>query len=190
MKNLKYKILLGSQSPRRKELLEKMDIKFRIVKINFEEKYPKNIPIAEIPEFLALQKSKAYSKIQPEELLITADTLVILEKEILEKPRNKTQARKMLQKLSGKKHKVITGVCLRTKNNSCSFSDISKVYFKKLSPEEINYYVDTYKPMDKAGAYGIQEWIGLIGIKKIKGSYFNIMGFPTEKFMTYVRQCK
>ena len=106
------------------------------------------------------------------------------------KPKNKTQAKKMLKNLSGKKHEVITGVSLRCKDKILTFSDLSEVYFKKLTEREINYYIEKYKPFDKAGAYGIQEWIGLIGIKKIKGSFYNIMGFPTQKFMEYLNECK
>ncbi len=187
---MKKKILLGSQSPRRKELLKKMDLKFKTVNINYKENYPKDFPPYELPEFLSLQKSLAYGKLKKNEILITADTIVVLEDIILEKPKNKTQARKMLKNLSNKKHEVITGVCLRCKNDILTFSDLSEVYFKKLKNKEIEYYIEKYKPFDKAGAYGIQEWIGLIGIKKIKGSFYNIMGFPTEKFMFYLSDCK
>ncbi len=184
------KILLGSQSPRRKELLKKLDLKFKTVKIDFEEQIIEGFPPYELPEFLALQKSLAYGKLKKDELLITADTIVVLEGIILGKPKNKTQAKKMLKNLSGRKHEVITGVSLRCKNKMLTFSDLSEVTFKKLSEKEINYYVNKYKPFDKAGAYGIQEWIGLVGIKKIKGSFYNIMGFPTQKFMEYTKDCK
>jgi len=190
MKELKHKILLGSNSPRRKELMQKMDLKFKSVKIETDEIYPSYLPPAEIPEYLAIKKSLAYKKLKKNELLITADTIVVLKGNILGKPKNKTQAKKMLAQLSGRKHRVISGVCLRTQNDILSFSDMSEVFFKKLSRNEIKYYVDTYKPLDKAGAYGIQEWIGVIGIEKIKGSFYNIMGLPTAKLMKYLKECK
>jgi len=190
MKELEYKILLGSNSPRRKELMQKMDLKFKVVKINADENYPNSLPPSEIPEYLALKKSLAYPKLKKKELLITADTIVVLKGNILGKPKNKTQAKQMLQRLSGRKHRVITGVCFRSATSFLSFSDVSEVYFKKLTNAEIKYYVDTYKPFDKAGAYGIQEWIGVIGIEKIKGSFYNIMGLPTEKLMKYLKECK
>ena len=190
MKKISYKILLGSNSPRRKELLKKMDLKFKTVKIETNEKYPESLPPAEIPEYLAMKKSLAYEKLKKNELLITADTIVVLKGNILGKPKNKTQAKEMLSRLSGRKHRVITGVCLRTKNDMLTFSDVSEVYFKKLSRADIKYYVDTYKPFDKAGAYGIQEWIGIVGIEKIKGSFYNIMGLPTAKLADYLKDCK
>ena len=186
----KYKLLLGSQSPRRKELLKKMDLDFKEVSINASEDYPYELPVGEVPEYLALKKSLAYDKLKKNQLLITADTIVVLDGTILEKPKNKTAAKKMLNRLSNTKHDVITGVCLRTKDDILTFSDLSEVYFRKLKQKEIKYYIDVYKPFDKAGAYGIQEWIGLIGIQKIKGSYFNIMGLPTEKLITYLKECK
>ncbi len=185
-----YKLLLGSNSPRRKELLKKMDLKFKTVNLTADESYPDILPPTEIPEYLALKKSLVYEKLKKDELLITADTIVVFEGIVLGKPKNKTQAKEMLKALSGKKHEVITGVCLRSKKDILTFSDISEVYFKKLSTKEIKYYIDHYKPFDKAGAYGIQEWIGLIGIKKIKGSFYNIMGLPTAKLANYLKECK
>ncbi len=185
-----YKILLGSNSPRRKELLKKMDIKFKSIRLKADEIYPDILPAGEIPEYLALKKSLVYNNLKKNELLITADTIVVFKGIILGKPKNKTQAKEMLAMLSGRKHQVITGVCLRSKKDILTFSDVSEVYFKKLSAAEIKYYVDTYKPFDKAGGYGIQEWIGLTGIEKIKGSFYNIMGLPTEKLMKYLKECK
>ncbi len=187
---MQYKILLGSQSPRRKELLQKMDIKFKSISIEGDESYPDILPVTEVPEYLAIKKSLAFNKLKKDEMLITADTIVVLEGQILGKPKNKTDAQKMLKALSGKKHVVITGVCLRTKKDILTFADISEVYFKKLKNKDIKYYIEHYKPFDKAGAYGIQEWIGITGIKKIKGSYYNIMGLPTAKLMDYIKQCK
>ncbi len=187
---MKYQILLGSASPRRQKLLQQMDWNFKTVSIKADESYPDILPASEVPEYLAIKKSLAYEKLKKNELLITADTIVVLNGQILEKPKNKTAAKKMLQALSGTKHEVITGVCLRTKKDILTFADVSEVYFKKLKNKDIKYYIDRYKPFDKAGAYGIQEWIGLIGIKKIKGSYYNIMGLPTAKLIDYIQQCK
>ncbi len=187
---MKYKILLGSRSPRRKELLKKMDMDFKSVTIKTGESYPDQLPATEVPEYLAIKKSLAYKKLKKDEMLITADTIVVFGGVILEKPKNKTAAEKMLKKLSGKKHKVITGVCLRSQKDILTFADVSEVYFKKLKNKDIKYYIDKYKPFDKAGAYGVQEWIGLIGIKKIKGSFYNIMGLPTAKLRDYLEQCK
>jgi len=185
-----YKILLGSQSTRRKELLKKMDLKFKTIDLKADESYPDILPPSEVPEYLALKKSLVYDKLKKDELLITADTIVVLDGIILGKPKNKTQAKKMLKALSGKKHEVISGVCLRSKKDILTFSDVSEVYFKKLSDKDIKYYIEHYKPFDKAGGYGIQEWIGLIGIKKIKGSFYNIMGLPTAKLAGYLKECK
>ncbi len=190
MKLTSYNILLGSRSPRRKELLEKLDLSFKIIDLKSDESYPHILPPSEIPEYLALKKSLVYKDLKKDELLITADTIVSLKGVILGKPKNKTKAIDMLKTLSGKKHEVITGVCLRTKKDILSFSDISEVYFKKLADKEIKYYVEKYKPFDKAGGYGIQEWIGLAGVKKIKGSFYNIMGLPTAKLVDYLKECK
>jgi len=190
MKITPYKILLGSKSPRRKELLKKMDLKFKVVEVEGDESYPEILPASEIPEYLSLKKSLNYNNLKKNELLVTADTIVVVKGVVLGKPKNKTEAKKMLKWLSGRKHRVITGVCLRTKNDILTFSDMSEVYFKKLTLKEISYYVDNYRPFDKAGGYGVQDWIGLVGIEKIKGSFYNIMGLPTEKLMTYLKECK
>ena len=175
-------IVLGSASPRRKTLLRAIINDFEIKVSDLEEEYPKNLKEKEISEFLAIQKSDVLSiKIKKNEILITADTIVIKGGQILNKPKNKTQAKEMLVFLSGSSHKVITSVCLRDQQKKLVFSSITKVFFKPLSDAEINYYVEEYKPLDKAGSYGIQEWIGLIGITKIEGSYFNVVGLPIEK---------
>jgi septum formation protein len=175
-------IVLGSASPRRKTLLRAIINDFEIKVSDLEEEYPKNLKEKEISEFLAIQKSDFLSiKIKKNEILITADTIVIKGGQILNKPKNKTQAKEMLVFLSGSSHKVITSVCLRDQQKKLVFSSITKVFFKPLSDAEINYYVEEYKPLDKAGSYGIQEWIGLIGITKIEGSYFNVVGLPIEK---------
>ena len=175
-------IVLGSASPRRKTLLRAIINDFEIKVSDLEEEYPKNLKEKEISEFLAIQKSDVLSiKIKKNEILITADTIVIKGGQILNKPKNKTEAKEMLVFLSGSSHKVITSVCLRDQQKKLVFSSITKVFFKPLSDAEINYYVEEYKPLDKAGSYGIQEWIGLIGITKIEGSYFNVVGLPIEK---------
>ena len=176
------KIILGSASPRRQELLRSIINDFEIKISDLKEKYPKNLKGKEISEFLAIQKSDVFSiKIKTNEILITADTIVIKGDRILNKPKNKIQAKEMLAFLSDSEHKVITSVCLRDQQKKLVFSSITKVFFKPLSDVEINYYVEKYKPLDKAGGYGIQEWIGLIGITKIEGSYFNVVGLPIEK---------
>ena len=175
-------IVLGSASPRRKTLLRAIINDFEIKVSDLEEEYPKNLKEKEISEFLAIQKSDFLSiKIKKNEILITADTIVIKGGQILNKPKNKTEAKEMLVFLSGSSHKVITSVCLRDQQKKLVFSSITKVFFKPLSDAEINYYVEEYKPLDKAGSYGIQDWIGLIGITKIEGSYFNVVGLPIEK---------
>jgi len=176
------KIILGSASPRRQELLRSIINDFEIKISDLKEKYPKNLKGKEISEFLAIQKSDVFSiKIKTNEILITADTIVIKGERILNKPENKTEAKEMLAFLSDSEHKVITSVCLQDQQKKLVFSSITKVFFKPLSDVEINYYVEKYKPLDKAGGYGIQEWIGLIGITKIEGSYFNVVGLPIEK---------
>ena len=176
------KIILGSSSPRRQELLRSIINDFEIKISDLKEKYPKNLKGKEISEFLAIQKSDVFSiKIKTNEILITADTIVIKGERILNKPENKPEAKEMLAFLSDSEHKVITSVCLRDQQKKLVFSSITKVFFKSLSDSEINYYIEEYKPLDKAGAYGIQEWIGLIGITNIEGSYFNVVGLPIAK---------
>ena len=176
------KIILGSASPRRKELLKSLGIDFEIRVKDLKEEYPKNLKEKEISEFLAIQKSENLSKtLKSEEILITADTIVVKGDRVLNKPKDRLEAQEMLQFLSGDKHKVITSVCLASKNKQEVFTSETEVHFKILSIEEIDYYIKEYQPFDKAGAYGIQEWIGLIGIEKIKGSYCNVVGLPVVK---------
>ena len=184
----KYKIILASNSPRRKELLNGLDIPFETrVIVNIKEDYPSNITGADIAEYLATQKAKHYN-LQENELLITADTIVVLHDEtMLGKPKDREEAVKMLRLLSGQTHKVATGVCIKTNKNINSFIDISEVEFDILSNEEISYYIDKYEPFDKAGSYGVQEWIGYIGVKNIRGSHFNIMGLPVQKLYSALK---
>jgi len=178
----KYNLILGSNSPRRKKIIEEMGFKVNIIPANIDETIKEEISLEKIPVFLANEKSKALKNlIKQNDILITADTIVIFENKILNKPKNKVDAIKTLSNLSSKTHKVITGVCIRTFKSIKSFSCSTKVTFEKITDEEINYYIQKYEPFDKAGSYGIQEWIGLIGIKKIEGSYSNVVGLPSSR---------
>lgn len=178
-----YHIILGSNSPRRKELLAGLDLDFEVKVIpGLEEHYPTNLQPEEIPVFLAKQKAAAYIPTLPEKtLLITADTIVWNRNEVIGKPKNREDAIQMLQSLSGHEHHVVTGVCLTTTEKQKAFSVISAVKFATLTNEEIGYYVDKYQPFDKAGAYGIQEWIGYVGVESINGSFYNVMGLPVQR---------
>ena len=183
MKITNYKVLLASNSPRRKELLQGIDIDFEIkVLPDIDESYPATLPVEEVAEFIAEKKASSYTNnLKEDELLITADTVVILDGAIFGKPNNKEEANAMLTALSGKAHRVISGVCLATLEKQISFSVTSEVLFSELSSEEIEYYINRYSPFDKAGSYGIQEWIGYIGVEHLSGSYFNIMGLPIQR---------
>lgn len=185
----KYKIILGSQSPRRQELLRGLNIPFEVKVIDVEENYPNDLIGVEIPKFLAEKKADAYlSTMDNNSLLITADTIVWHEGQVFGKPTNKEHAAAMLQSLSGKTHQVITGVCISTLEKRKSFHVISEVRFAKLSPAEIDYYLSNYAPYDKAGAYGIQEWIGFVGVEFIEGSYFNVMGLPIQRLYNELKK--
>jgi len=175
-------LILASGSPRRQELFKELNIPFRIEVKEINEVYLLSLKAEEITNYLALQKAKAFDGfLKDGDIVITSDTIVWLNNRALEKPKNKKQAVAMLQALSNTTHKVITSVCLKSKNKEIIFYDTTQVSFKKLSLEEIIYYVEKYKPFDKAGAYGIQEWIGFIGVTKLEGSYFNVMGLPVHK---------
>jgi septum formation protein len=177
----KHKIILASKSPRRQELLRLMDVDFRIVLKDVDESYPENLSPVEIAVHIAEKKAKAFDESVNDEIVLTADTIVAIDGHILGKPETKEHAAEMLAMLSGKVHRVVTGVCLLYKHKYNLFHDVSEVFFRKISAEEIDFYVNKYEPLDKAGAYGIQEWIGLIGIERINGSYTNVVGLPTEK---------
>jgi septum formation protein len=181
--NYPYRIVLGSGSPRREELLKKMGFYFDIVVKKIEEICPQDLPAEQVPEYIAKQKSQYYNldEMPEKTLLITADTLVILDGKILGKPKDKSEATAMLKELSGKTHEVITGICLRTKEKEKTFSVSSHVSFRVINDAEIEYYIDNWKPYDKGGAYGIQEWLGIIALEKIEGSFFNVMGLPTQR---------
>ena len=175
-------IILASGSPRRQELFKELGLDFKIKVKPIEEVYSLNLKQEEITNYLAELKAKAFDiELSENDLVITSDTIVWIHDKALEKPKNKEHAIEILQKLSDKSHKVITSVCIKIINKLVTFSDITIVNFKKLSLEEINYYVENYNPYDKAGAYGIQEWIGFIGVTSINGSYFNVMGLPVNK---------
>jgi septum formation protein len=176
------KIILGSNSPRRKELLAGLDIDFAVdTRNDFEEVYDPSTPIERIPEVLSEGKSYGFwRELSEGEILITSDTLVLCGERVMGKPHSREEAVDMLRCLSGREHKVITAITLRDRARCSTLSDTAIVHFKELTDSEINYYIDTYHPFDKAGAYGIQEWIGYIGIGKIEGSYFTIMGLPVH----------
>ena len=178
-----YNVLLGSASPRRRELLAATGIEFRLApKFECEESYPSTLPAEDVAPYLSALKSHAYPyDLAHNDLLITADTVVILGGDVLGKPRNEEEARTMLSRLSGNDHFVVTGVTLRMRGSERTFSSRSRVRFAELSTEQIDYYVEKYRPMDKAGAYGIQEWIGYVGIESLDGSFYNVMGLPVQR---------
>ena len=182
MKQFPYSIILGSGSPRRQELLRSLGFEFKYKAINADESFAENLKAEEIPIYLAEKKAKAYSeKLGENELLITADTIVWCENKVLNKPDDFEEGKKMLNTLSAKMHQVFTAVCLKSAKKQIVFYDESKVYFKKLSNDEIEYYLTNYSPYDKAGGYGVQDWIGYIAIDKIEGSFYNVMGLPVKK---------
>lgn len=174
------KILLGSNSPRRKELLQNLGFDFEVVSIDCDEVFPENLPVKNVASYLSELKANAYKKLEKDEILITADTIVALENKVLGKPKNKEEARKMLQNLSGKTHQVYTAISFKNSEKIITKTDVSEVEFSIISDEEIDFYIQNYQPLDKAGSYGIQEWIGMAKISKINGSFYTIMGFPTH----------
>ena len=196
----KYSVVLASNSPRRKELLSGLWVNFSVKTLpDVDESFPDTLKGEEIPLFIARKKAGAYkvlfssvtsNEVEEPLLVITADTIVWLEDEVLGKPANATEARAMLSKLSGKKHQVITGVCLTTASWQKSFAAVSEVQFSSLTEEEMDYYIHNYCPYDKAGAYGVQEWIGFIGVESIQGSYFNVMGLPIQRLYRELKTIK
>ncbi|MDD3210859.1 MAG: Maf-like protein [Bacteroides graminisolvens] len=196
----KYSVVLASNSPRRKELLSGLGVNFSVKTLpDVDESFPDTLKGEEIPLFIARKKADAYkvlfssvtsNEVEEPLLVITADTIVWLEDEVLGKPANATEARAMLSKLSGKKHQVITGVCLTTASWQKSFAAVSEVQFSSLTEEEMDYYIHNYCPYDKAGAYGVQEWIGFIGVESIQGSYFNVMGLPIQRLYRELKTIK
>ena len=184
-----YNYILASKSPRRNELLKSLRIEFIVKTKEVDEVYPDSLAKEEIPVYLAKLKADAFvNEISDKDLVITADTIVCLNGKVLGKPKDKAEAIWMLNELSGNQHQVITGVCLTSKEKKVAFYSTSDVYFKPLSADEIEYYVSEYKPYDKAGAYGIQEWIGSIGISHIEGSFYNVMGLPIQKLYEKIQK--
>ena len=179
----KYDIILASGSPRRRELLSGLGLPFRVSTLSYiDESYPADMPADDVAEFLSHKKAEAYLKnLGDNQLIITADTVVVCGKEVIGKPADAEDARRMLKRLSGNVHHVVTGVTVTTKQKTVSFSTITEVSFAILSDDEISYYISHYQPFDKAGAYGIQEWIGFVGVEGITGSYFNVMGLPIQR---------
>ena len=187
----KYKIILASQSPRRIELLNGLNIKFEVQVLDVNEDFPAQMVGVDIPMFLAEKKANAYRHIMDEHtMIITADTIVWHEGKVLGKPVDETDARRMLRALSGKTHQVITGVCISTLQRRKVFHVISDVRFARLAEAEIEYYLQNFKPYDKAGSYGVQEWIGFVGVEHINGSYFNVMGLPVQRLYNELKRWK
>lgn len=186
----KYRLILASNSPRRKELLAGLGVDYEVRTLpDVDESYPETLQGGDIPLFISKIKADAYKTLlQPDELMITADTIVWMDGMVLGKPRNRFGAIEMLRQLSGHTHQVFTGVTITTATRQHSFSVGTEVRFANLTDEEIVYYVDTYQPMDKAGAYGVQEWIGYIGVENIQGSYFNVMGLPVQRLYTELKK--
>ena len=184
------KIILASNSPRRRELLADLGYDFEVkVLAGIDESYPPTLPVADIAAYISRKKADAYRPtLEGDELVITADTIVVLGNEVMGKPHDATDARRMLHSLSGKEHHVITGVTVTTRDRQSTFSVTSTVEFATLDADEIDYYVARYSPLDKAGAYGIQEWIGCMGVKRIEGSFYNVMGLPLHRLYTVLKE--
>ncbi len=174
------KLLLGSGSPRRKELLEGLGYQFEVVKIDCDETFPADMDVTEIAGYLSVEKANAFRILKEEEVLLTADTIVVLHNEVLGKPKSEEEAKMMLRKLSGKTHQVYTGFSIKTKTAIITNTDVANVSFQDIDNEEIDFYIKSFQPFDKAGSYGIQEWLGMAKIKSIQGSFYTIMGLPTH----------
>jgi septum formation protein len=188
MPDNKLKIILASQSPRRKQLLEWAEINFDVITSDADESFSTNMPVEEIPIFIARNKAKAVQqKSNNDAIILAADTIVVLGNKVINKPASRDEAIKMLQSLSGNEHRVITGVVLLSGDKELSFADVTHVLFHELSEEQIIFYVDKYKPYDKAGAYAIQEWIGVTGIKSINGDFYNVMGLPVSRVLQQLK---
>ena len=182
-----HKFLLGSQSPRRQELLKGLGIEFEVVRIQSDESYPSDLQREEITEYISAHKAQAYFDLKPNEILITADTLVWFDGEVLGKPQSKEEAYLMIQKLSGQIHQVFTSVTVSSTEKTITFSEATDVEFDEFTAEEINYYIENFNPFDKAGGYGIQDWLGYAKVKGIKGCYYNVMGLPLRKLYQVLR---
>lgn len=186
----RYRIILASASPRRKELLSKLDIDFTVkVLHDVDESFPTSLPVVQVPQYISRKKADAYrQEMQENDMVITADTVVAVGRRILGKPKSAEEARVMLKLLSDRYHRVVTGVTIMTAKRTETFATVSRVRFTRLNDEEIDYYISKYKPFDKAGAYGIQEWIGMVGITELNGSYFNVMGLPVQRLYAKLKE--
>ena len=180
---MSQKIYLASKSPRRQELLKLMNLPYELLLKEVDESFPADLALEKVAEYIAEKKSAAFDEVLDNAVLITADTVVLIDAEILGKPADETDAFAMLSKLNGREHLVITGVTLKSATKTLSFSETTKVTFSQLTEEQLWYYIKNYHPFDKAGAYGVQDWIGLVGVKAINGSYTNVMGLPTERLI-------
>ncbi|MDR6563148.1 MULTISPECIES: Maf family nucleotide pyrophosphatase [unclassified Arcicella] len=181
MLQLTKPLMLASNSPRRQQLLRDAGFEFTVKVKDTNEDFPATMPPTEVPAFLALKKAEAFRQELDNQIILTADTIVVVDNEILNKPQDATEARLMLKKLSGRQHQVITGVCVMTKESTQNFIDVANVFFRELTNQEIEYYIKTCKPFDKAGAYGVQDFIGMVGIPRMEGSYFTVMGLPVHR---------
>ncbi|MBC7409640.1 MAG: septum formation protein Maf [Arcicella sp.] len=181
MLKLNKPLLLASNSPRRQQLMRDAGFEFTVKVKDTDEDFPKTMPAVEVPAYLARKKAEAFRQELGNQIILTADTIVVIENEILNKPKDDLEASQMLRKLSGRQHQVITGVCVMTQESTESFIDIANVFFRELTDLEIDYYIKTCRPFDKAGAYGVQDFIGMVGIPRIEGSYFTVMGLPVHK---------
>ncbi len=186
--NFKHPLILASSSPRRQYLMREAGYNFTVEKPDVDESFPNELPIEQVARYLASKKAEYFRSEIHEEVVLTADTVVILDNTILNKPADRAEAIHMLTRLSGRTHLVMTGVCILSKEMEESFDDSTEVTFKKISQAEIEFYVDKHKPFDKAGAYGAQDWIGLVAIEKIVGSYFNVMGLPMHRVYTELQK--
>lgn len=186
----RYRIILASASPRRKELLSKLDIDFTVkILYDVDESFPASLPVVQVPQYISRKKADAYrQEMQENDMVITADTVVAVGRRILGKPKSAEEARAMLKLLSDRYHRVVTGVTIMTAKRTETFATVSRVRFARLNDEEIDYYISKYKPFDKAGAYGIQEWIGMVGITELNGSYFNVMGLPVQRLYAKLKE--
>ena len=186
----RYRIILASASPRRKELLSKLDIDFTVKTLyDVDESFPASLPVVQVPQYISRKKADAYrQEMQENDMVITADTVVAVGRRILGKPKSAEEARVMLKLLSDRYHRVVTGVTIMTAKRTETFATVSRVRFTRLNDGEIDYYISKYKPFDKAGAYGIQEWIGMVGITELNGSYFNVMGLPVQRLYAKLKE--
>lgn len=186
--NLKYPLILASKSPRRQDLLRQAGISFSIQTKDTDEDFPADMPIDMVASFLATKKAEAFRDLSEDHIILTADTTVVVDKKVLNKPADAKEAAEMLRMLSGRSHRVISGACLLHSQHGISFDDTTEVFFRQLTNLEIDYYIQEYRPFDKAGSYGIQEWIGLIGIEKIIGSFYTVMGLPVHKVYHHLQK--